>query len=81
VKRLLQYTHVEVNEDFLVIMPIQLNVTLYGIINLVRLTDEDVVKSAALLRAFIYTAADSDSETRSYFEDYLKAIDNPVYPR
>ncbi|ENN72093.1 hypothetical protein YQE_11233, partial [Dendroctonus ponderosae] len=45
------------------------------------MNDWEIVKSAALLRAFTYTAADSDVETRKDFEDYLVQTGKTVYPR
>ncbi|KAL1500832.1 hypothetical protein ABEB36_006264 [Hypothenemus hampei] len=81
VKRLLQYTYVDVDENFLVLHPNGLNQTLYGILNWVRMNDIEIVKSAALLRAFTYTAADSDSETRNYFETFLNSSGKIIFPR
>ncbi|CAG9772732.1 unnamed protein product [Ceutorhynchus assimilis] len=81
VKRLLQYTYVEVNEDFLILRPNGLENFIYGVLNWVRMNDEEIVKSAALLRAFTYMAPDSDSETRDYFEEYLRATKKTILPR
>ncbi|XP_050301943.1 neprilysin-4-like [Anthonomus grandis grandis] len=81
VKRLLQFTHVDVDENFLVLHPTDLHTSLYGVLNWVRMNDHEIIKSAALLRVFVYTATDSDSESRTYFNDYLKATKKTIYPR
>ncbi|XP_066153912.1 neprilysin-11-like [Euwallacea fornicatus] len=81
VQRLLKYTYVDVDENFPIAATTNLSTVLYGIINWVRINDVEIVKSAALLRAFTYTAADSDSETRGYFDEYMRAIQKPTYDR
>ncbi|XP_066251492.1 endothelin-converting enzyme 1-like [Euwallacea similis] len=81
IQRLLKYTYVDVDENFEILATTNLSTVLYGVINWIRINDMDIVKSAALLRAFTYTAADSDSETRNYFDEYMKTIQKPTYDR
>lgn len=43
---------------------------IYGVLNLVRLTDPLVLKNFVIVRILTYTAPDSDSFMRKTFEDY-----------
>ncbi|XP_060533309.1 neprilysin-4-like [Cylas formicarius] len=81
VRRLFKYTNVEITKDTEVMIYTNTNVTLYGVLQWVKMNDPEIVKSAALLRVFVYMAADSDQETRADFENYLRTISKTVYPR
>ncbi|KAF7285786.1 hypothetical protein GWI33_009970 [Rhynchophorus ferrugineus] len=80
-KTLFKYTYVNITGETKIQKTGNLNNTLYGILNWVKMTDPKIVKSTALIKAFVYMASDSDGETRSDFETFLSAIGKTVYPR
>lgn len=54
---------------------------LYGVLNLVKQADSNVVKNFALLRVFLFQAPDSGSVIRTAFENYYNAKGYALYER
>uniref|UniRef100_A0A6P7GBB3 Neprilysin-4-like n=1 Tax=Diabrotica virgifera virgifera TaxID=50390 RepID=A0A6P7GBB3_DIAVI len=54
---------------------------LYGILNLVKSTQDHVVKSYVMMRLFTHLALDGDANSRKLMEDYFAGINVKIYPR
>ncbi|XP_050499476.1 neprilysin-4-like [Diabrotica virgifera virgifera] len=54
---------------------------LYGILNLVKSTQDHVVKSYVMMRIFTHLALDGDAHSRKLMEDYFAGINVQIYPR
>ncbi|XP_057663700.1 neprilysin-11-like [Diorhabda carinulata] len=54
---------------------------LYGILNMVRTTEDHVIKSFVMMRIFTHLAPDSDGESRRFIEEYFTSTKVDVLPR
>ncbi|XP_072379054.1 neprilysin-11-like [Diabrotica undecimpunctata] len=54
---------------------------LYGILNMVKSTEDHVIKSYVMMRLFTHLALDSDADSREFIENYFAEKNVEIYSR
>lgn len=80
-RRIFRNSGIEITGDTPVMAMTTLPKLLYGIINLVRISNDDVVKSFVMTRIFLYNSPDSDRESREMLEEYYTKLNLRIPPR
>ncbi|CAG9814974.1 unnamed protein product [Phaedon cochleariae] len=78
---IIQASGVKVDGDTEVFVYDGLPRLIYGILNLVRISETDTVKNFVLMRIFLMMAPDGDMQSRRIVEDYLRGLNVQILPR